>query len=86
MTTFEEAVEKINNLLETPEDDELLVLYGLYKQSIHGNCNIPKPGMFDFKAKKKYEAWIKNYGRPAILCKKQYIEYAETLIDKYGIK
>ena len=35
-------------------DDELLQIYGLYKQATVGDNNTDKPGMLDFKGKKKY--------------------------------
>merc|ERR1712071_459984 len=35
----------------------MLRLYGLYKQANNGPCNIPKPGIFSFTAREKWQAW-----------------------------
>jgi diazepam-binding inhibitor (GABA receptor modulating acyl-CoA-binding protein) len=45
-----------------PSDNDLLTLYGLFKQGIHGDNETPKPGMLDFKGKAKWEAWTQNKG------------------------
>ncbi|XP_055845179.1 acyl-CoA-binding domain-containing protein 6 [Episyrphus balteatus] len=49
-----EAVQKIHTQLSAPD---LLELYGLYKQSTCGKCNIPKPGIFQAQARSKWSAW-----------------------------
>ena len=49
---FNKYSEIVKNLKETPEDDVLLTLYGLYKQSTEGDCNIDEPGFLNFKAKR----------------------------------
>lgn len=37
--SFEEAVDKVKNLNETPSDNDLLELYGYYKQATVGDVN-----------------------------------------------
>jgi diazepam-binding inhibitor (GABA receptor modulating acyl-CoA-binding protein) len=44
-------------------NEEVLLLYGLYKQGIVGDINIDKPGMFSFEAKAKWNAWNANKGK-----------------------
>lgn len=58
---FDEAVAKMNDLKERPADDELLELYGFYKQAIVGDNTVSKPWI-DFKARAKWEAWQKRKG------------------------
>ncbi|CAG0921476.1 unnamed protein product [Notodromas monacha] len=41
--------------------EKMLEFYGLFKQAKEGPCKIPKPGLFDFEGKKKWQAW-KNVG------------------------
>lgn len=65
---------------------ELLKLYGLYKQSKFGNCNVEKPGLFDLKESEKWSAWNKHKGMPQIVAMENYSNFVMTLIDKYGIK
>jgi diazepam-binding inhibitor (GABA receptor modulating acyl-CoA-binding protein) len=40
-----------------PSDDNLLKIYGLYKQATVGDNNTPKPTIFDLKGKYKWQAW-----------------------------
>lgn len=42
MQSFEEAVDKVKNLKETPSDNDLLELYGYYKQATVGDVNTGK--------------------------------------------
>ncbi|VBB27169.1 unnamed protein product [Acanthocheilonema viteae] len=49
---FDEAVAKVKKLKRRPTDDELLELYGLYKQAIMGDNTSSKPWI-DFKARAK---------------------------------
>lgn len=37
--SFEEAAEKVQNLNQTPSDNDLLELYGYYKQATVGDVN-----------------------------------------------
>ena len=60
---FEKYSQLVKLLPTKPNDNDLLILYGLYKQSIIGNCNIKRPnGLFNIKEQKKWDAWnnIKN--------------------------
>ena len=44
-------------------DDELLMVYSLYKQGTVGDVNTNRPGMLDFKGKAKWDAWEKLKGK-----------------------
>ncbi|XP_035019502.1 peroxisomal carnitine O-octanoyltransferase isoform X3 [Hippoglossus stenolepis] len=54
---FEKMAEDVKKVKTKPSDQELLDLYGLYKQSMVGDVNIGQPGMFDMKGKAKWNAW-----------------------------
>ena len=43
---FEQAYKDVNTLTERPSNEDLLSLYGAYKQATEGDCNEPKP-VFD---------------------------------------
>lgn len=58
---FDEAVIKVKELKQRPTDDELLELYGLYKQAIMGD-NVSSKPWIDFKARAKWESWQKRKG------------------------
>ncbi|RPB20115.1 putative acyl-CoA-binding protein [Terfezia boudieri ATCC MYA-4762] len=81
---FETAAADVKNLKSKPTDDELLKLYGLYKQAISGDNDTSKPGVFDFKGKYKWQAWEDNKGIPQEDAEKQYIEFVNELKEKHG--
>jgi len=61
-------------------NDELLALYGFYKQATAGDVSGPKPGMFDLKGKAKFEAWSKNKG----MAKEKAVTNYVALVKKLG--
>ena len=58
---FDDAANQIKdqkkNLKKEPTSDDLLKLYGYFKFANLGKNNTPKPGMFSFEAKAKWEGW-----------------------------
>lgn len=81
---FTAKAEAVSNLTQRPSDDELLKLYGLFKQATVGDNTTTKPGMFDFKGKYKWEAWDKLKGTSQEEAETQYIAFADELITKYN--
>jgi acyl-CoA-binding protein len=79
-TRFAQAAESVKNLSKRPENDVLLRLYALYKQASEGDCQGEKPGMLDFKAKFKYEAWKMLAGTPPEQAMQLYIELVDSLV------
>jgi len=73
-------------LASTPDNEELLTLYGLYKQATTGDVTGDRPGLFDPKGKAKWDAWKKNEGMDQADAKQEYIKIANTLIAKYKLK
>jgi diazepam-binding inhibitor (GABA receptor modulating acyl-CoA-binding protein) len=63
-------------------DNELLELYGLYKQGTVGDNTTSKPGMFDFKGKAKWEAWNKLKGKSKDAAKEEYTALVKTILTK----
>jgi len=55
-SAFQEAAAAVLNSPNI-ETSSMLRLYGLYKQANNGPCNIPKPGIFSFTAREKWQAW-----------------------------
>ena len=57
---FENACKMVKTLPKKPDNDTLLYLYGLFKQSTIGECNTEEPtGIFNNKDKMKWNAWKK---------------------------
>lgn len=54
---FEEQAEKVKKLTASPSNEDLLILYGLYKQATVGPVTTSRPGMFSMKERAKWDAW-----------------------------
>lgn len=82
-SAFEEAVKASKQLPSKPDNETLLRLYSLYKQATEGDINTENPpGMFDFVAKAKYDAWLKQKGVTANDAMQQYINLVVQLSNK----
>uniref|UniRef100_A0A8I3WUV9 Acyl-CoA-binding protein n=2 Tax=Callitrichinae TaxID=9480 RepID=A0A8I3WUV9_CALJA len=82
---FEKAAEEVKNLKTKPGDDEMLFIYGHYKQATVGDINTERPGMLDFKGKAKWDAWNELKGTTKEDAMKAYINKVEELKKKYGM-
>ena len=81
---FHKAASDAKKLTQKPSDNELLSLYGLYKQSLIGDNITPSPSIFDFKGKYKWDAWNKNKGVSKKVAMLTYIDYVGKLQAKYN--
>ena len=81
--TLEEAVAITKKFTEKPSNEDLLKLYGLYKQATEGDIESERPGGFDFKAAAKYNAWMNVKGKSKEEATEQYIQLVEKLSEKY---
>jgi diazepam-binding inhibitor (GABA receptor modulating acyl-CoA-binding protein) len=76
---FEQASVNVKNLPKQ-ENDVLLKLYSLYKQSTEGDVNIDKPtNIFDFAGIAKYNAWEELKGVASADTMKKYIDFVKSL-------
>ena len=77
---FEQAVANSKNLSEKPDNDTLLQLYSLNKQSTEGDVTADPPSNpFDFVAKAKYEAWAGLKGKTNADAMVEYVELINKL-------
>lgn len=76
---FEAASKRVNALPKAPSTDQMLALYGLYKQASVGDVSGSRPGMFDPKGRAKYDAWAARKGLSPDAARAQYIELARQL-------
>lgn len=76
---FKQASKDVKALSERPSDDDLLKLYALYKQATDGDASGKKPGMFDFVARAKFEAWEDVAGMSPEDAMKAYIKKVRGL-------
>jgi acyl-CoA-binding protein len=76
---FDSAVARSKEFSKRPSNEELLSLYGLYKQATEGDVNGDRPGGFDFKAIAKYDAWEELKGKKKEDAQKEYISLVAKL-------
>lgn len=73
---FDYASDRVWDLPQPPEQQELLDLYKLYfllliplttsyKQVTAGDCNVGRPGGWDLKGQKKWDSWNSVRGEKA---------------------
>ena len=79
--SFTSALQKINTLDTRPSNENLLKLYGLYKQATVGDVEGDRPGGFDFKAIAKYDSWasLRNMSNEDAM--QSYIDLVNSLVD-----
>ncbi|XP_042372321.1 acyl-CoA-binding domain-containing protein 7, partial [Plectropomus leopardus] len=82
---FEKMAEDVKKVKTRPTDQELLDLYGLYKQAIVGEINTDRPGMMDVKGKAKWDAWNSRKGMSKEDAMSAYVTLAKEVISKYGM-
>lgn len=80
---FTAAAKKPETFTKRPTDEELLELYGLYKQATVGDINISKPWFTDPKGQYKWEAWNKRKGMSKQEAEEKYIALVATLSERY---
>jgi len=82
---FKKAADEVQRLKKKPNNNDLLTLYGLYKQATEGDCNTKKPGMMDITGQAKWNAWNAHKGKMSKEdAMKAYVEVVEKFKGKYG--
>ena len=77
---FEKYTQLAKLLPKKPSDEDMLILYGLYKQSKFGNCDTSKPNsIFNYKEKLKWETWHSYKGMEIETAMKYYIKKVQEL-------
>ncbi|HEX9179442.1 MAG TPA: acyl-CoA-binding protein [Burkholderiales bacterium] len=78
-TAFEKAAQEVQGLRRKPSNDMLLRLYALYKQATAGDASGDVPGMMEFVARAKYDAWAKLKGTGREDAMKKYVALVNRL-------
>ena len=81
---FVAAQERVRRLVRQPAANELLALYGLFKQATVGDVQGKRPGMLDLKGRAKFDAWQRRKGESREVCQREYAELVRQLEAKYG--
>jgi acyl-CoA-binding protein len=81
---FADARARVEKLATRPSNDQLLDLYGLYKQATEGDVAGSRPGMLDLKGRAKYDAWAKRKGTSKDEAMKGYVALVARLEKTNG--
>ena len=80
---LDQAIALTKKFTTRPSNEELLKLYGLYKQATEGDNEGERPGGFDFKAAAKYNSWLSYKGKSKDEAEKEYIQLVEKLFKTH---
>lgn len=80
-TRFEDAVAASKTLSERPDNMTLLKMYSLYKQGSQGDASGERPGMTDFVARAKWDAWHTQAGKSREQAMEEYVALYDSLKD-----
>ncbi|KAL4066924.1 acyl-CoA-binding protein [Scleroderma yunnanense] len=64
------------------EDTQKLTFYKYYKQVIEGDVNTPRPGLFDFVGKAKWDAWKSVEGVSKEEAQRAYVKALIEILDR----
>ena len=79
--SFLQAVDRVRELDTRPSNENLLKLYGLFKQATEGDVKGERPGGFDFKAIAKYDSWSSQKGMSRDEAMQTYIDLVNALAE-----
>ena len=79
---FQQATIDVKTLTSRPSNEELLSLYGLFKQATSGDVSGKKPGRFDLKGRAKYGAWESLAGTSAEDARAKYVALVNGLLGR----
>jgi diazepam-binding inhibitor (GABA receptor modulating acyl-CoA-binding protein) len=72
---FDKVKDLIREYGKSMNNDDLQVIYGLYKQATVGDVNTPEPSFYQLTEKAKWNAWAKNKGKSSDQAKQEYVDY-----------
>lgn len=81
---FEEYAAKAKTLPDC-SNENLLIIYSLYKQATIGDVNTARPGMFSPKERAKWDAWKSVEGKSSEEAMNDYITKVKQLLEEAGV-
>ena len=81
---FTHSTKIIKTLTERPTNDELLKLYGLFKQATEGNNTNSPPSIVNIKDRAKWTAWHNQKGKTRRNAQKEYNDFVTLLLSQYS--
>lgn len=81
--SFNKAADHLKKITSKLNNNQLLELYGLFKQGLEGPCSIPRPGWMDGRGRRKWDAWKTLGDMPKEEAKERYVKLVETFDPEY---
>ncbi|CAK9142812.1 unnamed protein product [Ilex paraguariensis] len=79
---FEEYAQKAKTLPDTTTNENLLIIYGLYKQATVGPVNTSRPGIFAMRDRAKWDAWKAVEGKSTEEAMSDYITKVKQMLEE----
>lgn len=79
---FEAAQLAVKSLSEKPGNFDLLALYANFKQATDGDADGNRPGMTEFIARAKYDAWAALNGTSKEDAMQSYVDLVNRLVEQ----
>uniref|UniRef100_A0A158QDV2 Acyl-CoA-binding domain-containing protein 6 n=1 Tax=Hymenolepis diminuta TaxID=6216 RepID=A0A158QDV2_HYMDI len=83
---FSRATKFIPEIVESLSNEDLMYLYARYKQATEGPCNISQPGLLQYKARAKWNAWKELGNLSAEEAMQQYVQKVTELAPNWTNK
>jgi diazepam-binding inhibitor (GABA receptor modulating acyl-CoA-binding protein) len=81
---FAAAQERVKKLAKRPSNDQLLALYGLFKQATEGDVTGKRPGMLEMVGRAKHDAWAARRGTERAAAMQAYVALVDSLVKTIG--
>ncbi|KAL6544177.1 Acyl-CoA-binding domain-containing protein 2 [Orobanche gracilis] len=82
---FDEYAKKVEELPKSTTNEDLLVLYGLFKRVTVGSVDKPRPGgLFNRKDQAKWDAWQAVEGKSKEEAMRDYIVKVKQLLGEHS--
>jgi len=81
---FQKAAEEVKKFTKRPSDEEMLEIYGLYKQATTGDNTTSQPWAVQLEARAKWDSWTKYKGMSSEEAKRKYVELVNKLKPQYA--
>ena len=77
---FTQAQTMVTSLSHRPSNADLLTLYSLFKQATEGDVVGDRPGVMDFVARAKFDAWAALTGMASADAMQKYVDTVDSLL------
>lgn len=81
--SFNKAADHLKKITSKLNNNQLLELYGYFKQGLEGECNVPRPGWMDGRGRRKWDAWKALGDMPKEKAKERYVELMHKFDPEY---